>query len=326
MSAEWDKVNALIDGLVKATGDAAAPPRVRALAPYVNTLQADFLAKYKPPAGTTRDDGQLPGIERTVRSTWLEVEHATGQGVPRSWRERLFEQFSIGGLFGIAALALVLGIVGGTILLLLYKHSDWLTTVNGTRPLLTIAAVISTLAFGGALVFGALFSSEGTFAERFRMAREIFLVFSGMFGTVVGFHFGAGQAAPPQAEAAAGPVLAGVAARDGRLVLRIDGGSAPYTARVEHDGAVSSASGDSPLAVALKGAAAGQAIQSLAITVKDKEGRSGQHTLSNVMLQGQLWPPPAASPASAGSAPPPASAGGSAPGTPASGSSAAKGR
>ena len=47
------------------------------------------------------------------------------------------------------------------------------------RPILTVAAIIATLAYGGGLIFSALYSNEGKFEERFRMAREIFLVFSG---------------------------------------------------------------------------------------------------------------------------------------------------
>lgn len=35
-------------------------------------------------------------------------------------------------------------------------------TIEGTRPLLVIAAVISTIAFGGALLLASLFSSEGS--------------------------------------------------------------------------------------------------------------------------------------------------------------------
>lgn len=73
-----------------------------------------------------------------------------------------------------------------------------LSTFEGTRPLLVIAAIISTIAFGGALLIGSLFSSEGSFEDRFRHSREIFLVFSGIFGTVIGFYFGAGDSKAPQ--------------------------------------------------------------------------------------------------------------------------------
>ena len=58
-----------------------------------------------------------------------------------------------------------------------------LSTIEGTRPLLVIAAILSTITFGGALIVAPLFSSVGTFDERFRRAREIFLVFSGIFVT-----------------------------------------------------------------------------------------------------------------------------------------------
>jgi hypothetical protein len=71
--------------------------------------------------------------------------------------------------------------------------AERLTSIEGTRPVLTITAIVATVVFGGALLLGSLFSSEGEFNERIRHAREIFLVFSGIFGTVVGFYFGAGD-------------------------------------------------------------------------------------------------------------------------------------
>lgn len=70
---------------------------------------------------------------------------------------------------------------------------DKLTTVEGTRPLLVVAAIFSTIVFGGALLLGSIFAADGTFEQRYRHAREIFLVFSGIFGTVIGFYFGAGD-------------------------------------------------------------------------------------------------------------------------------------
>lgn len=92
----------------------------------------------------------------------------------------------------------VLGLVFAVLLWFLFTYANAvgyakLGTIEGTRPLLTVAAIISTIVFGGALILGSLFSSEGTFQERFRHAREIFLVFSGVFGTVIGFYFGAGD-------------------------------------------------------------------------------------------------------------------------------------
>jgi hypothetical protein len=93
---------------------------------------------------------------------------------------------------GMAVLAIVF--LGLAVFIYSYGTSvglDRLVTIEGTRPLLVIAAIASTIAFGGALLLGSLFSSEGKFEDRFRHAREIFLVFSGIFGTVIGFYFGA---------------------------------------------------------------------------------------------------------------------------------------
>lgn len=96
-----------------------------------------------------------------------------------------------------------------------------LSTFEGTRPLLVIAAIISTIAFGGALLIGSLFSSEGTFEERFRHSREIFLVFAGIFGTVIGFYFGAGDSKTSQ-------IGIDAILEDATVVAYANGGTPPY--------------------------------------------------------------------------------------------------
>jgi hypothetical protein len=96
-----------------------------------------------------------------------------------------------------------------------------LSTYEGTRPLLVIAAIISTIAFGGALLIGSLFSSEGSFEERFRHSREIFLVFSGIFGTVIGFYFGAGDSKTSQ-------IGIDAILEDATVVAYANGGTPPY--------------------------------------------------------------------------------------------------
>jgi hypothetical protein len=102
-----------------------------------------------------------------------------------------------------------------------------LATIEGTRPLLVIAAIISTITFGGALLLGSLFSSEGSFEERFRRAREIFLVFSGIFGTVLGFYFGAGESKGPQLS------IAGIL-EDTAVIAYAIGGTPPYKVTVTY--------------------------------------------------------------------------------------------
>jgi len=102
-----------------------------------------------------------------------------------------------------------------------------LATIEGTRPLLVIAAIVSTIAFGGALVIGSLFASEGSFEERFRRSREIFLVFSGIFGTVIGFYFGAGETKTPQLGLDA-------TLEDATVVAHATNGTPPYTITVTY--------------------------------------------------------------------------------------------
>ncbi len=102
-----------------------------------------------------------------------------------------------------------------------------IATIEGTRPLLVIAAIISTIAFGGALLIGSLFSSEGSFEDRFRHSREIFLVFSGIFGTVIGFYFGAGESKGTQ-------IGIDALLEDSTVVAYATGGTPPYKINVTY--------------------------------------------------------------------------------------------
>lgn len=123
---------------------------------------------------------------------------------------------------GMGVLALVfLGLAVFVIYYVSGAGVGTLATIEGTRPLLVIAAIISTITFGGALLVGSLFSSEGSFDERFRRAREIFLVFSGIFGTVLGFYFGAGESKGPQLSIAA-------TLEDTTVIAYATGGNPPY--------------------------------------------------------------------------------------------------
>jgi len=140
---------------------------------------------------------------------------------------------------GIATLFLVFG--GLAIFLFMYVNSvgfTRLTTIDGTRPLLVVAAIISTIVFGGALLLGSLFSSEGSFEDRFRHAREIFLVFSGIFGTVLGFYFGAGDTKASQLKVDA-------TLQDTTIVAHATGGTPPYRVTFEYGRSASVKTADS---------------------------------------------------------------------------------
>ena len=91
----------------------------------------------------------------------------------------------------------MLALVFLAIMWFIYQYSgqigfDTFSTIKGTRPILVVAIIVSTIVFGGSLLIGSLFSSDAPFEDRFKHAREVFLVFSGIFGTVIGFYFGAG--------------------------------------------------------------------------------------------------------------------------------------
>jgi hypothetical protein len=106
----------------------------------------------------------------------------------QDWHRRRNKKFGTAAL--AAACLFIIGFIGW------YAQSPatkQLSTIESVRPILVIAAIISTIVFGGTLIVASLFSAEGNFDERFRRAREVFLVFSGIFGTVFGFYFGAGE-------------------------------------------------------------------------------------------------------------------------------------
>ena len=225
---KWKNLEALITGLDKVVKAAAVNTRTRSLADRVTALQSDFASARASGDATMRDH-----IEMAVQELWANVERWSGVAPKRKISEWLAD-FSIAGLIGLVVLLVVLGLLVAGIMLFT-SAVGWkaLMGVDGTRPILTVAAIIATLAYGGGLIFSALYSNEGKFEERFRMAREIFLVFSGVFATIVGFHFGAGNNATGGAGGVENvqqlelDVRRG--AKPGELELSVTGGTPPYT-------------------------------------------------------------------------------------------------
>jgi hypothetical protein len=119
--------------------------------------------------------------------------------------------------------------------ILLYVASLWLyfygigadryDTIESTRPVLVFTLIVAMLGFGGLLIFRSLFAPEDDLGKRFAHAREIFLIFSGIFGTIIGFYFGAADendATPPSLTE---PIY-----ENGRIAVEIGGGVAPFIA------------------------------------------------------------------------------------------------
>jgi len=144
------------------------------------------------------------------------LESDLNQLLAGSAEQTLWPKLGVAGLAGV--FLLLAAFVGAY----MWKAGiDTMSSIDGVRPLLVAAAVVSTIGFGGALLLGALFSSDGSFDNRFRSAREVFLVFAGIFGTVVGFYFGAGDGGREGLQLDSS--LSGQS-----LLIHVRGGSPPY--------------------------------------------------------------------------------------------------
>jgi len=95
------------------------------------------------------------------------------------------------------------------------------STIESTRPVLVFTLIVAMLGFGGLMIFRA-FDKEVD-KESFAHAREIFLVFAGIFGTIIGFYFGAADE-----DSGTPPSLSEPIYENGRISVEIGGGVAPF--------------------------------------------------------------------------------------------------
>lgn len=122
-------------------------------------------------------------------------------------------------LSGIVAL----GYIGLVLYILWDLHGTY--SVESTRLLLVLTLTIAMFGFGGLLIIRALFVEKepDKFTDRFRLAREIFLVFSGIFGTIIGFYFGTSETE----DKGASPAVE-IAYTDGQVTAAVTGGAEPF--------------------------------------------------------------------------------------------------
>ena len=148
------------------------------------------------------------------------------------------------------SVALVMVVVGfyfaGIFLYMNGLGPERYASVEATRPILVFTLIVAMLSFGGLLIIRALFSSEGdeAFQNRFRHAREIFLVFAGIFGTIIGFYFGAAD----DDVAADVPSVEVSAKGERRIEATVERGHAPFTGTLtlsDNGGSVQMPGGDS---------------------------------------------------------------------------------
>jgi hypothetical protein len=99
--------------------------------------------------------------------------------------------------------------------------------VSGGRAVLLVALTFAFVIFGGALLIYPLFA-EGTLQERFRHSREVFLLFSGMFTTIVGFYFASANMGTRML------VVETFDAAKQEMEVTVAGGTPPYTVELEY--------------------------------------------------------------------------------------------
>ena len=193
---------------------------------------------------------------------------------------------SLWSVFSQALVLLVIGVYFFGIWLYLYGlGAPIYAGVDATRSVLVFTLSVAMLGFGGLLMVRTLYAT-GTpdeLREQFRNAREVFLVFSGVFGSLIGFYFGtasSGSAADPPTVAA--PIIG----QDGTVVATISNGRAPFTGRIRlqagDDRALAPSDIPNQLSVRLDKARDCPA----SVTVTDRDGR--QATANVQQSQDQL--------------------------------------
>jgi hypothetical protein len=157
-------------------------------------------------------DNQKPLIADQMAQLRKTAEIAAGMGA-WSW-------------FSISFISIItLGFFGAIFLYFKGLGPDRYSSIEATRPILVFTLIIAMLGFGGLLIVRALFSCEAgaELQNRFRLAREIFLVYAGIFGTIIGFYFGAADGAGSRPPSLGTPVFAA-----GRVSVVVEGGRAPF--------------------------------------------------------------------------------------------------
>jgi hypothetical protein len=103
---------------------------------------------------------------------------------------------------------------------------DQLRNPDYARGLITFLVSVGAVTFGLILLITALFASDPKMEDqKFRRAREIFTVFTGILGTIVGFYFGSAEKGVSKFDLAVTQESAGDHVR---LTAHANGGTPPY--------------------------------------------------------------------------------------------------
>lgn len=260
----WDRLLAQIEGAQEAIARPSATSYMKSMAGFANDLKSEVTK-----AQTAQKYSDMPRLEDEIQQLWNRLEKVDRGGI---------SALHICGAVTVAVVLVGIGIVLWTFVSNALPGS--LATINGARPLITLAAIISTVGFGASLVLAALFASDANFETRFRTAREIFLVFSGVFATVVGFHFGAGQTSmePPSL-----PSVNKISYADGKWQVTVDGGTPEYLVEADFDGTKKTGKGASPVTVDLGVDFAAKTYSKVTLKIVDKGKGTESISLTNLV-------------------------------------------
>jgi hypothetical protein len=156
------------------------------------------------------------------------------------------EMSTHGGVWSVATgafAALIVLLFFGGVALYMSALEEPISSVRATRPILVFTLIVAMLGFGGLLMVRSLFGAEQAeehLERRFRLAREIFLVYAGIFGTIIGFYFGAADEGGLER-----PPAVALAVRDRTMTAQVNGGAPPFVAYLSRE--------DPPLDLLLEG-------------------------------------------------------------------------
>ncbi|MGZ8285324.1 MAG: hypothetical protein ACXW27_08085 [Allosphingosinicella sp.] len=195
LAAEKDRLNA---ALSKIKGD---------------EIRQGFLSEFDALAKEHGPAADKTGVE--ARITQLQRHVALAARTPSDW-----SWFSILLISGVT-----LGFFGSLWAYFAFLGPERYASISTTRPILVLTLIICMLGFGGLLIVRSLFTTEPAeaFERRFRLAREVFLVFAGIFGTIIGFYFGAADE-----ETANETPAVEVAFSEGQVTAAVSGGAGPF--------------------------------------------------------------------------------------------------
>lgn len=133
----------------------------------------------------------------------------------------------------------ILNVVLGVIVLVIFgvhflggtSNVQLLAEPANTRATITILVCATSAIFGLTILLSALFSDitgdKELLESRFRHAREIFVSFVGILGTIVGFYFGSADKVTAKLSVSARLEV-------GRVIANAQGGNAPYRFTVKN--------------------------------------------------------------------------------------------